>query len=209
MSLQKSLNVQEDLSGHAERQNQVEDFKNRFEALSSPMLVQCFAEGNIIQASQYVTFFASIKSLPQLFQYYRAVQKNSLQQKWKQLLDLPVTSSETEANAQSINQHVLATFYDQLWANCQNEIKWCTQVFVGKADSDMDIMGISQPFLVIAEVLPSLQPTRDAYITTVINSSNDRLEVLEKFSQVNCQPNKMTRKCKNLVLFLYIFHIYI
>jgi len=74
IALQKSLHAQEQLPGHAERQTQVEDFKNRLEALASPSVVQCFAEGNTEQAKHYVQIFTSIQRLPQLQQYYRAVQ---------------------------------------------------------------------------------------------------------------------------------------
>ncbi|EDW58366.1 conserved oligomeric Golgi complex subunit 7 [Drosophila virilis] len=172
-ALQKSLQAQEQLPGHAERQTQVEDFKNRLEAMASPSLVQCFAESNLEQAQRHVQIFASIQRLPQLQQYYRAVQKNVLQQQWKQTLELQVSESP--------QQHFLALYYDQLLEHCQRQLKWCVQLFAGEP---LD-MAQSQPFLVIAELLPALQPTRDAHILQLLKSSNERLELLAQYAQAN------------------------
>ncbi|XP_023169166.2 conserved oligomeric Golgi complex subunit 7 [Drosophila hydei] len=172
-ALQKSLQAQEQLPGHAERQTQVEDFKNRLEAMASPSLVQCFAESNLEQAQRHVQIFSSIQRLPQLQQYYRAVQKNVLQQQWKQTLELQVSESP--------QQHFLTLFYDQLLEHCQRQLKWCVQLF---ADESIDVAQ-SQPFLVIAELLPALQPTRDAHILQLLKSSNERLELLAQYSQAN------------------------
>ncbi|XP_064550815.1 conserved oligomeric Golgi complex subunit 7 [Drosophila montana] len=172
-ALQKSLQAQEQLPGHAERQTQVEDFKNRLEAMASPSLVQCFAESSLAQAQRHVEIFSSIQRLPQLQQYYRAVQKNMLQQQWKQTLELQVSESP--------QQHFLSLYYDQLLEHCQRQLKWCVQLF---AAEPLD-MAQSQPFLVIAELLPALQPTRDAHILQLLKSSNERLELLAQYAQAN------------------------
>ncbi|KAH8241367.1 hypothetical protein KR032_011540 [Drosophila birchii] len=170
MALQKSLVAQEQLPGHAERLTQVEDFKNRLEALASPSVVQCFAEGNLEQAQHYVQIFTSIQRLPQLQQYYRAVQKNFWQQQWKQTLELQGTETQPQ------HQQFLTLYYDQLLEHSQRQVKWCTSLF------GEDCM---QPFLVIAELLPALQPTRDAHILQLLKTSNERLEMLGLFAQVN------------------------
>ncbi|KAL7729160.1 hypothetical protein ACLKA6_009625 [Drosophila palustris] len=175
-ALQKSLQAQEQLPGHAERQTQVEDFKNRLEAMASPSLVQCFAESNLEQSQRHVEIFSSIQRLPQLHQYYRAVQKNVLQQQWKQTLELQVTDSQ-----QTPHQHFLTLFYDQLLDHCQRQLKWCVQLF-GDESSEV---AQSQPFLVIAELLPALQPTRDAHILQLLKTSNERLELLGQYAQAN------------------------
>ncbi|XP_039493422.1 conserved oligomeric Golgi complex subunit 7 [Drosophila santomea] len=170
IALQKSLHAQEQLPGHAERQTQVEDFKNRLEALASPSVVQCFAEGNTEQAQHFVQIFTSIQRLPQLQQYYRAVQKNFWQQQWKQTLELQGTESQPQ------QQQFLTLYYDQLLEHCQRQVKWCSNLFGENS---------SQPFLVIAELLPALQPTRDAHILQLLKTSNERLEMLAVFAQVN------------------------
>lgn len=179
-ALQKSLQAQEQLPGHAERQTQVEDFKNRLEAMASPSLVQCFAESNLEQAQKHVQIFASIQRLPQLHQYYRAVQKNVLQLQWKQTLELQVSSESQQQTAQQ--QHFLTLFYDQLLDHCQRQLKWCLQLFGDESPAEV---AQSQPFLVIAELLPALQPTRDAHILQLLKTSNERLELLAQYAQAN------------------------
>ncbi|XP_062125747.1 conserved oligomeric Golgi complex subunit 7 [Drosophila sulfurigaster albostrigata] len=176
-ALQKSLHAQEQLPGHAERQTQVEDFKNRLEAMASPSLVQCFAESNLEQSQKHVQIFSSIQRLPQLHQYYRAVQKNVLQLQWKQALELQITDSQ-----QTPHQHFLTHFYDQLLEHCQRQLKWCVQLFGDDSSSEV---AQSQPFLVIAELLPALQPTRDTHILQLLKTSNERLELLGQYAQAN------------------------
>lgn len=148
----------------------MEDFKNRLEALASPSVVQCFAEGNTEQAQHFVQIFTSIQRLPQLQQYYRAVQKNFWQQQWKQTLELQGTESQPQ------QQQFLTLYYDQLLEHCQRQVKWCSNLFGENSP---------QPFLVIAELLPALQPTRDAHILQLLKTSNERLEMLALFAQVN------------------------
>ncbi|ALC46617.1 Cog7 [Drosophila busckii] len=174
LALQKSLQAQEQLPGHAERQTQVEDLKNRLEAMASPSLVQALSESNLEMAQRHVQIFASIKRVPQLLQYYRAVQKNMLQQQWKQLLELQASESQ---------QHFLTLFYDQLLEHSQRQVKWCTQLFAQQAQLELE--GQSQPILVLAELLPALQPTRDAHILQLLKTSNERLELLAKYAQAN------------------------
>ncbi|KAH8417561.1 hypothetical protein KR222_001888 [Zaprionus bogoriensis] len=178
IALQKSLQAQEQLPGHVERQTQVEDFKNRLEAMASPSLVQCFAESNLEQALKHVQIFASIQRLPQLQQYYRAVQKNVLQLQWKQTLELQISESQSQTTQQ---QHFLTLFYDHLLEHCQRQLKWCVQLF---GDESADVAQ-AQPFLVIAELLPALQPTRDAHILQLLKTSNERLELLAQYAQAN------------------------
>ncbi|XP_061389666.1 conserved oligomeric Golgi complex subunit 7 [Musca vetustissima] len=172
-ALQKSLQAQEQLPGHEDRKSQVEDFKNRLEALASPSLVQCFAEGNIEQAQRYVNIFAAIERKPQLLQYYSTVQKTALQQQWKQTLEIQATETVGQ------QQHFLNLFYDQLLENCQKQVKWCAQVFGGDEEA------IQQPLRMLAELLPSLQPSRDNHILQLLKTCNERLELLQQFAQAN------------------------
>lgn len=171
LSLQKSLQVQEQLPGHAERLTQVEDFKNRLEALASPNVVQCFAESDLEQAKQYVNIFSGIGRILQLEQYYRAVQKNSLQQKWEQILDV-------QAVENTMQHQFLSIFYSNLVEYCQQQVKWCADVF------DYD-NGNFQPIIVVTELLPTLQPTRESHVFQLLKACNERLELLEECSQAN------------------------
>ncbi|XP_075166346.1 conserved oligomeric Golgi complex subunit 7 [Haematobia irritans] len=173
-ALQKSLQAQEQLPGHDERKSQVEDFKNRLEALASPSLVQCFAEGSVEQAQRYVNIFETIQRKAQLLQYYRAVQKTALQQQWKQTLEIQATETAGQ------QQHFLNLFYDQLLEHCQKQVKWCSQVF-GASDED----ALQQPILLLAELLPALQPSRDNHIFQLLKTCNERLELLQNFAQAN------------------------
>ncbi|XP_037952193.1 conserved oligomeric Golgi complex subunit 7-like [Teleopsis dalmanni] len=190
VALQKSLQAQEQLPGHAERQSHVEDFKNRLEALASPNVVQCFAEANVNQAKTYVDIFVAIERLPQLLQYYRAVHKSAMQQQWKQAIELQATEISPQQH------HFLTYFYNELLEHSQRQIKWCAQVFT-------DDVGLIQPFVVVAELLPSLQPSRDQHILQLLKTSNDRLELLEQFAQANrnfvLQLNATLKQC-NLTL---------
>lgn len=172
MSLQKSLLAQEQLPGHSDRQSQVEDFKNRLEALASPKVVQCFAEGNVKQAQYFVTIFDTIHRKSQLLQYYRAVQKTALQQQWKQTLELQATESITQ------QQQFLALFYDHLMENLQGQVKWCFQVFEDQEAQE-------QPFLLLVELLPALQPSRYNHILQLLRTCNERLELLQRYAQDN------------------------
>lgn len=159
VSLQKSLVAQEKLTGHAERVSQVEDFKNRLEALASPSVVQAFSMSDLNNSQKYVQIFEGISRLPQLKQYYRAVQKTSLQQQWKETIELADNSN-----------NFLPNYYEYLAENCQKQVKWCDHVF-GESSKD-------QPFIILTEVLPSLQPSRDAQILQILKNSNEKLEVL-------------------------------
>ncbi|XP_055839979.1 conserved oligomeric Golgi complex subunit 7 [Episyrphus balteatus] len=166
VSLQKSLVAQEKLAGHSERVSQVEDFKNRLEALASPSVVQAFSMSDLTNSQKYVKIFEGISRLPQLKQYYRAVQKTSLQQQWKETIELADNSN-----------NFLLNFYEYLAENCQKQVKWCEQVF-GESSKD-------QPFLILTEVLPVLQPSRDTQILQILKNSNEKLEILEKFANAN------------------------
>lgn len=134
--------------------------------------MQCFAEGSVPQAQRYVGIFETIQRKPQLLQYYRAVQKTALQQQWKQTLELQATETTEQ------QQHFLTLFYDQLLESCQRQVKWCLQVF----DDDE---AQQQPFILLAELLPALQPSRDNYILQLLKTCNERLDLLQQFAQAN------------------------
>ncbi|XP_055384873.1 conserved oligomeric Golgi complex subunit 7 [Condylostylus longicornis] len=165
-SLQKSLQAQEKLPGQNERESQVEGFKNRLEALASPAIVQSFSTGDIEQSRKFVDIFKKMDRMSQLLQYYRTVQKTTLQQHWNEILGLSVNSSR-----------FMNDFYEFLAESYQKQFKWVSQVF--------EIDGYDQPLLILTEILPELQPTRETTVLEALKQSNDKLEVLKELSNAN------------------------
>ncbi|EDW53439.1 GM12202 [Drosophila sechellia] len=188
IALQKSLHAQEQLPGHAERQTQVEDFKNRLEALASPSVVQCFAEGNTEQAQHFVQIFTSIQRLPQLQQYYRAVQKNFWQQQWKQTLELQGTESQPQ------QQQFLTLYYDQLLEHCQRQVKWCSNLFGENSP---------QPFLV--DRLSSNQATPSDGVRHLEESTRKLYEWLKEACERCASITSDLALCKLITLLNGIF----
>lgn len=164
--LQKSLVAQDKLPGQIDRQNQVEGFKNRLEALASPAVVQCFSTGDAEQTKKYVAIFKNMDRIPQLLQYYRTVQKTALQQHWNEIIDLSENSNR-----------FLNDFYEFLAENYTKQSKWCIQVFGND--------GINEPISILCELLATLQPSRESVILAALKRSNDKLDVLQIFSNSN------------------------
>lgn len=106
--------------------------------------------------------------LPQLYGYYRTVQRNQLQQQWTEVLDLTANSGVSS---------FLREFYDHLFANWLRQLKWCTNVF-GPDHSQ-------EPTQVLCELLVSLQPNREAAVTSCLKRTNDKLAVLQEISAAN------------------------
>ncbi|KAJ6649818.1 Conserved oligomeric Golgi complex subunit 7 [Pseudolycoriella hygida] len=177
-ALQKSLQAQVGLPHQSEREDQVEDFKNRLEALASPGVVQSFQTGDIESSKKFVEMFTVMERLPQLTQYYRTVQKKILQQYWTECVD-------SSQNSGSVN--CLRTFYDHLAENWQKESKWCSSVFGQN--------GYHESGLVIIDSLVSLQPGRDMIITNAIKQSNDKLAVLAEASTANIYFGGLVKRC--------------
>uniref|UniRef100_U5EWI3 Conserved oligomeric Golgi complex subunit 7 n=1 Tax=Corethrella appendiculata TaxID=1370023 RepID=U5EWI3_9DIPT len=166
LALQKSLAAQQGLPGQLEREIQVEDFKNRLEAIASPFVVQCFTSGDVEQSKKYVTIFNTMDRLSQLKQYYRTVQKNLLQQNWIEI---------TDAAENSGSNRFLRDFYDLLIEFFHKQQKWCQQVF----DTN------SEPILLISELLVSLQPNRESVILSALKRTSDKLETIKELSDAN------------------------
>uniref|UniRef100_A0A336LM73 Conserved oligomeric Golgi complex subunit 7 n=1 Tax=Culicoides sonorensis TaxID=179676 RepID=A0A336LM73_CULSO len=166
MALQQSLIAQKSLPGQVERTQQVEDFKNRLEALASIPVVQSFTSGNLDEAKKFVQIFKSMDRSKQLTQYYRSVQKSNLQRQWTEIIELAENSN---------SDRFLRDFYDFLLENCQKQLKWCNNVF---CDPDQAIYTIS-------ELLMTLQPSRENVIIDAFKRSNDKLQVLKEVSAAN------------------------
>lgn len=106
--------------------------------------------------------------LPQLYGYYRTVQRNHLQQQWTEILDLTANSGSSS---------FLREFYEQLFAHWVRQLKWCSAVF-GATQA-------SEPTQVLCELLGSLQPTRESSVTSCLKRTNDKLAVLQEVSAAN------------------------
>ena len=105
-------------------------------------------------------------------QYYRTVQKNSLQQQWSVIIELAVTS----------DTRYLQEFYDNLLENWQKQCKWCLNVF-GQA-----LTGTAcEPTIVLVELLSTIEPTRESLLTQCLKRSNDKLLILQEHSAANIQ----------------------
>lgn len=174
-ALQSSLAAQRALPGQVERTQQVEDFKNRLEALASIPVVQNFTSGNIEESKKFVKIFKTMERFKQLTQYFRSVQKTNLQRQWVEII-------ETAENTNS--ERFLRDFYEILLENVYKQGKWCSQVF---EDS-------SQAVLIVAELLPSLQPNRETVITNALKRSNDKLLILKEISSANIFFGQLMQK---------------
>lgn len=167
-ALQKSLVAQIGLPGQSEREGQLEGFKNRLEALASTSVVQCFTNGDIEQSKYYVEIFTNMDRLPQLIQYYITVQKRILQQQWFETVELSQNSNTTA---------FLREFYDHLFQYYQKQQKWCATVF--GADQ------VHTPILVLTELLPNLEPSRETAIINCLKRNDSKLTTLQDFSAAN------------------------
>lgn len=166
--LQKSLIAQEGLPGQAERETEVEEAKNKLEALASPHLVRAFTSGDVEQAKKFVEMFEKIQRLAQLKQYYRTVQRTGLLRQWTEIVEL--------AEAGNSNRF-LREFYELLLEMWSKQIKWCGQVFDGEQ---------GEPTQVLIETLNRLEPSREAAIAQAVKRTGDKLDCLQEMSAANC-----------------------
>lgn len=172
-SLQRSLIAQIGLPGQAEREMQIEGYKNRLEALASPAVVQCLTSNDVEQTRQFVDVFDGMNRLPQLIQYYVTVQKQILQQHWSETIDLSQNTNSTQ---------FLREFYDHLFEFYQKQQKWCGSVF-GASGNEASIT-------VLVEFLLNMQPSRENTIINVLKRSDDKLLILQDFSSANIYLGK-------------------
>lgn len=176
-ALQKSLVAQQGLAGQSEREFQLESFKNRLEALISPIIVQCFGSGDIEESKKYTVIFNNMGRSRQLKHYYRSVQRSNLQRQWTEI---------TEIVENQGNERFLRDFYDYLIENWLKQMKWCSKVF----QED----GILEGILVITELLGNLDPSRQKVVSTCLRNSSEELELLLEISQSNILFGKQIQK---------------
>uniref|UniRef100_T1I1G8 Conserved oligomeric Golgi complex subunit 7 n=1 Tax=Rhodnius prolixus TaxID=13249 RepID=T1I1G8_RHOPR len=120
MSMQQSLVVLANSVDFEERKLQLESFKNRLEAITSPALVTAFTNKNIDESKKYVNMFSGMERLPQLVKYYSRCEKGSMCREWTNLVELDQDHGVIEW---------LQAFYHSLLTNWQSQVKWCGQVF--------------------------------------------------------------------------------
>lgn len=126
---------------------------------------------------------------PQLTKYYRTVQKRIYQQHWTETVDIASNSNTTL---------FLREFYDYLFENYQKQIKWCNIVF--------ESADVNEPILVLIELLPFLQPSRETVITNLLKRCDEKLAVLQDISAANVYFGRLIRgsletspiKCEHL-----------
>ncbi|XP_035899183.1 conserved oligomeric Golgi complex subunit 7 [Anopheles stephensi] len=165
LSLQKSLAAQVALHGHAERENQVEYFKNRLEALVSPAVVVALRSMDTEACRRYVRIFEGIDRLAQLKQYYRTVLKAFVQDQWAGAIEA----------SESGGSDVLKEFYDNLLELLKNHLRWNCQCFGEATDC----------VLAVAEALENLDPTRESIVRSALKRATDKFWTLTQFSKVN------------------------
>lgn len=172
--LQRSLAAQEGLPGQADRETEVEEAKNKLEALASPHVVRAFTAGDVEQAQRFVGMFGRIGRSEQLRQYYRTVQRTGLLRQWTEAVELAETSS---------SNRFLREFYDLLLDLWTKQSKWCAQVFPvaeGEEATTSD-----QPTQLLIETLNRLEPSREAVIAQALKRTTDKLECLQEVSAAN------------------------
>lgn len=113
---------------------------------------------------------------PQLTQYYRTVQKRIYQQHWDDTIDVASNSNTTL---------FLREYYEYLFEQYQKQLKWCQTVF-GTA-------GANEPILVLIELLPFLQPSRETVITNLLKRSDEKLVILQDISAANLHFGRLIR----------------
>lgn len=112
----------------------------------------------------------------QLTQYYRTVQKRIYQQHWTETVELATNSNTTL---------FLREFYDYLFENYQKQVKWCNTLFGAS--------GSHEPIMVIIELLPFLQPSRETVINNLLKRSDEKLTVLQDLSAANIHLGRLIR----------------
>lgn len=176
--LQKSLIAQEGLPGQTDRETEVEEAKNKLEALASPHVVKAFTSGDVDQAKRFVAMFEKVDRVAQLKQYYRTVQRTTLLRQWSESVELSETTNSSR---------FLREFYESLLEMWTKQTKWCAQVFRTE-------VGDGEPTQILIETLNRMEPTREAAIAHALKRAGDKLECLQEMSAANLFLGEMVQK---------------
>lgn len=181
--LQKSLVAQEGLPGQGERETEVEEAKNKLEALASPHVVKSFTSGDVDQSKRFVEMFEKIGRLAQLKQYYRTVQRTTLLQKWTEMVELAESTS---------SNRFLREFYEAVIEMWTKQTKWCGQVFREEVGAN------AEPTQIIVETLNRMEPSREAVVAQALKRTGDKLECLQEISSANLFLGEQLQKVMNV-----------
>lgn len=114
----------------------------------------------------------------QLTQYYRTVQKRVYQQHWDEIVEIASNSNTTI---------FMREFYEYLFEHYQKQVKWCGTVFGAS--------GQQEPIMVLVELLPFLQPSRETVINNLLKRTDDKLRALQDISEANVHFGRLMRNC--------------
>ncbi|XP_053692852.1 conserved oligomeric Golgi complex subunit 7 [Sabethes cyaneus] len=165
--LKKSYFALENMPGHAEREAQLEYFKNKIEALATPSVAYYFEIGNVKQCADLANVFRIIDRFPQLKQSYRTMHKNILILKWIKCCE---TYCETD---------VPLFFYKMLTEFIQNQQKLCKLVF-SNVHEIMDTL---------CETLVELRSTREYFVNNLLKKAENKFDLLTHIAKIDIQFN--------------------
>ncbi|KAG8232847.1 hypothetical protein J437_LFUL012651, partial [Ladona fulva] len=120
VSMQQSLNILAHAPDSEDRKLQLEELKNRLEALASPPLVQALTSSSLEDTRRFVRIFKDMDRLDRLPEYYHKCHRNFLLQKWLNLIE-----SEQEDGMANL----MHKFHDLLISNWDEQAKWCAKAF--------------------------------------------------------------------------------
>ncbi|XP_046385615.1 conserved oligomeric Golgi complex subunit 7 [Ischnura elegans] len=120
VSMQQSLNILANAPDSEDRKLQLEELKNRLEALASPPLVQALTSSSLEDTRRFVRIFKDMDRLDRLPEYYHKCHRSFLLQKWLALVE----SEQDDGMA-----NLLHKFYDLLISNWDEQAKWCGKAF--------------------------------------------------------------------------------
>lgn len=168
IGMQNSLEILVDVPDYKERCQQLEELKNRLEAMLSPPLVAAFNVQSVEAAQSYVKIFRDIKRLPELQKCYHKCQKEHLLQQWRQIVEIDPDGTITDW---------LNNFYDILSSTWHSQTSWLGQVF-------LDLSSVEILSEVMVDVLSSLEPSLHFCIKAALKQQDNPLLFLIDLKQI-------------------------
>ncbi|KAL1461335.1 hypothetical protein WDU94_013241 [Cyamophila willieti] len=163
VSMQQCLSVLMHAPDFEDKRLQLETLKNRLEAIASPQLVQAFTSKHLEDAHKFVRIFSSMERLPQLLSYYDKCQKGVYCQEVKRLIE----------NGEDLSgETVLKQIYEFLLAECQTQMKWCTQLLPDSIGLETLLTNLYK------DVLESLNSDIGNIISTALREQVEPIPVL-------------------------------
>ncbi|XP_026480766.1 conserved oligomeric Golgi complex subunit 7 [Ctenocephalides felis] len=161
-AMAKSLDMMGKHLESSDKATQLQEFRNRLEALTSPQIMQAFSTGNIEQSKRMVSIFTSMDRLQQLLNYYKTYHKTNLSQRWLEF-----------SESSSSNISWLEDFYDILVQHCREQVKWTSSIL-----SSEKACGYTVVALTISELLQTLDPSLNSTLQRCMKTSDDKLLLL-------------------------------